>query len=204
MKKSIFVCFAIGLLLVGCKSNEQKAQDLANEAIKKSLYIPDSYDPVSFELDSAFAPYDDPEYRGLILEMMKTGISVQEVQQEMSDAESDMAIWGNGIYSAFSELQYREAKEKYDNAQEKYQNIANKINDQKEKYLKIRNQKPTFIGFKGVQVFRAKNNAGNVLMGKNEIFFDKELSKVIGMLDMEEEDYEMFVEGEKMFADKIN
>lgn len=204
MKNNTLIILALGLLLVSCsKSNEKKAEELAEEAVKKALYIPESYDPVSLQLDSAFAPYDDVAYRSIVLEMMQSGIAIKQAQENLSQAESNMAIWSGDYQTEFGKVEYKQAKDKYDKAQLEVEKITQKALEQKERYLELKSQKPEFIGFKAVHTYRAKNNSGNVLMGNVELLFDKEITQVTNMFDMDSEEYQMFVEGEKMFAEQL-
>lgn len=62
MKKFFYFAFST-LVLVACsQSQEQKAEVLIKESLKKSLYKPETYKPVETKVDSAFAPYDDPAF----------------------------------------------------------------------------------------------------------------------------------------------
>ena len=51
--KKLFLLFSILFVLSSCgKSDEEKLNDLIEEATKASLYIPESYDPVSTQCDT--------------------------------------------------------------------------------------------------------------------------------------------------------
>ena len=43
-------------------SKEAKIKTLVGEYVQNHLFIPDSYDPVEFMIDSAFTPRLDPEF----------------------------------------------------------------------------------------------------------------------------------------------
>ena len=62
-------------------------------------------------------------------------------------------------------------------------NISNEI---KAKYANVHK----FIGFKAQHTYRAKNNAGNTLIGKIEFIFDKDLTHVVAQYDMDSEEYQ--------------
>lgn len=202
MKKHSILYLLLILAITSCvKSNEQKAQELADKATKENLYIPDSYDPISIELDSAFAPFDSPEFTKLITEMTQVGQEVSSINEEIAEAEKSMAIWGDGGLSEYGKLEYNQAKEKYDKAQQSLSNAQALILQQREKFLEMKNHKKEFIGFKGVLKFRAKNNAGNVLMGNNVFLFDKEITKIINMYD--DEEYQTITEMSKLFLQNM-
>lgn len=204
MKKLGIIFLILSMVLVSCsKSNEEKAQSLADEAIKKTLYIPDSYEAVSLELDSAFAPFDSNEFVQLVLQMCQAGKNMQEAKEELEDAESEMAIWNGNYMTEYDKIQYNKAKAKYEKAQETIQKETEKVQQQREEFLKLKNQKPEFLGFKALVTYRAKNNAGNVLMGQDFITFNKDLTKVNSLTNTEDESYQMFKECSKIFLEQI-
>ena len=63
MKK---ICITISLaifLLSSCNNSPtDKANVLIKDDMRKSLIITDSYEPVETKVDSAFAPFDEPEF----------------------------------------------------------------------------------------------------------------------------------------------
>ena len=61
--KNCWYLALFAVIVVACgQSQEQKAETLIKENLKKSLYKPESYKPVETKVDSAFAPYDDPAF----------------------------------------------------------------------------------------------------------------------------------------------
>lgn len=190
MKKILFAIIAISGLLVSCqKSNEDKAAALIKDSMNKTLYHPETYEGVETQLDSAFAPFDSPEFYETTLKVAKLGVEISQAEEEMKDAKSSMSIWSGPYQTAFGRNEYNEAKEKYDNAsaqKDKATEKAQKLADQ----LKTELQKePVFIGFKARHKYRANNNAGNTVFGEAKFVFDKELTQVIAEYDMEGEEY---------------
>ena len=190
MKKVLFAIIAISGLLVSCqKSNEDKATALIKDCMNKTLYHPETYEGVETQLDSAFAPFDSPEFYETTLKVAKLGVEISQAEEDMKDAKSSMSIWSGPYQTAFGRNEYNEAKEKYDNAsanKDKATERAQKLADQ----LKTDLQKdPVFIGFKARHKYRANNNAGNTVFGEAKFVFDKELTKVIAEYDMEGEEY---------------
>lgn len=62
MRRILFLS-ACTLLLAACsQSPKEKAEALIKENLQSTLYYPDTYAPSSTQLDSAFAPYDDPSF----------------------------------------------------------------------------------------------------------------------------------------------
>lgn len=190
MKKILFAIIAISGFLVSCqKSNEDKAAALIKDSMNKTLYHPETYEGVETQLDSAFAPFDSPEFYETTLKVAKLGVEISQAEEEMKDAKSSMSIWSGPYQTAFGRNEYNEAKEKYDNAsaqKDKATEKAQKLADQ----LKTELQKePVFIGFKARHKYRANNNAGNTVFGEAKFVFDKELTQVIAEYDMEGEEY---------------
>jgi hypothetical protein len=49
---------------------------------KEALIIPDSYDQASIEVDSAFTPYDDPQFYELTIELAKDGTAIEQAKSK--------------------------------------------------------------------------------------------------------------------------
>lgn len=52
---------------------------------------------------------------------------------------------------------------------------------------------PEFIGMKAKVSYRAKSNNGNVQIGTAKVLFDKDMTKVINIYDMDGEEYQAFI-----------
>lgn len=190
MKKVIIALFALSAFMVSCqKSNEDKAADLIKDCMNKSLYHPETYEGVETELDSAFAPFDSPEFFEKTLKVAKIGVEISQAEEEMKDAKSSMAIWSGPYQTAFGKNEYQEAKDKYDTANANKEKATEKAQQLAEQLKAELAKKTTFIGFKARHKYRANNNAGNTVFGEAKFVFDKELTKVIAEYDMEGEEY---------------
>lgn len=64
MEKKIFVfVFCICALFLSCaKSPKDAVNVLVEDQVKKDCYHPETYEPVMTRVDSAFTPFDDPEF----------------------------------------------------------------------------------------------------------------------------------------------
>ena len=61
--KRVLLGSALVALFASCsESPEEKVNTLIGEQIKKVLYHPETYDPTETQIDSAFAPFDDPVF----------------------------------------------------------------------------------------------------------------------------------------------
>ena len=182
-----FVC-----LLASCsKSPEQKVKDLVGTEIKKHLYIPESYDLADVKVDSAFAPYDNPEFIELTQELVKKGHEVEEAETDIKDAESSISIWADP-YSSFSRNSLNEARADLKKAQAKEEKSISEAKKLGEKMKKQMDKSPEFIGYKASVSYRAKNNDGDILMSEVFVVFDKNIENITYMMDGK--DYEQYQE----------
>ena len=113
----VFVAFLLGLSLVQCgsnddkettqsKSNEEKALDLINDQMYRTLYDYDSYQPVETKIDSAYhTPYNDTInqkyaiYCGVLYEKL------DECFEKVDNAKRMMAIWSE-LKDSYGRQQY--------------------------------------------------------------------------------------------------
>lgn len=187
MKQRLLLLTLATLIFVGCgASKEKKIEKLVNEEVKKSLYIPNSYDPVETIVDSAFSPYDNPEFLDKMMQLVELSTELEKIDIQLKHAKSSMAIWGDhsyGHYSSFNRNEYEEAKEEYEKAlsqqslfQSKGESIGNEIRE-------IVEEGNYFVGFKVTHRYRAKNNSGQTMMADRVLIIDKEATKVVANYD---------------------
>lgn len=127
MKKYLLFLVASIVFAACSQSPEQKAQKLVEECVKKSLYHPESYENVETEIDSAFAPKDDPAVYEKAVKLYKLAKDGQEYEDNMKRAKSSMAIWSGPYMSSYSRNEYNEAKEKFDFYNDKVEETRSKI-----------------------------------------------------------------------------
>lgn len=210
MKRVLFMVAAT-LLLASCvKTPEQKAEALIKEHLQKSLYHPDTYAPSETQVDSAFAPYDDPEFYEKTLKFAKLGVAITKFDSEASSEKSSMAIWSGPYQTSFGRNNYREAKDKYDVAISKLKKAKEEAAALSEELKKMKEQKETFIGFIATHSYRANNNAGQTVSGNMEFLFDKDMKEIVAAYDMDSEEYKAvaylykMMRGETSIADEVD
>ena len=144
------------ILLAACHNSPiDKANKLIMEEVPKTLYIPNSYDPVETQLDSAFAPYDDPDFCIKTAELQEKEEELQLHKKEAKLAKSIMSIYSDS-YSDYSRNQYQEQKAEYEEANKKIKETEKDIQEIST-YLNQREQEqPKFIGYKAYHRYRAK------------------------------------------------
>lgn len=210
MKRIIYIA-AVTLCLSSCtKTPEQKAESLIQEEMQKTLFHPDTYVAEETSLDSAFAPYDDPDFYEKSLKFVKLNVAVNKYDAEASHQKSSMAIWGGPYQDAFDRNHYREAKDKYNKAIANRDNAIKEANELREELKRLLEQKETFIGFSAIHSYHANNNAGQTVAGNIEFIFDKEMKEIIAEYDMDGEEYQAVsrlykeMRGESSMADGID
>lgn len=201
MKKFIYLSF-LTLVLVACsQSQEQKAEALIKESLKKSLYKPETYKPVETKVDSAFAPYDDPAFFEELTELGKMNSEYEELEEKAKRAKSSMAIWSGPYQTAFGRNEYQEAKEDYDEANAQIDKLKTKGKKQYEKVVSMLQSERKFIGYKALHNYRADNNAGNTLIGNTIFFINQNFTEV--QYSMEAEEYEQVQNAISQFKEQI-
>ena len=200
--KKIFYLALLAIVMVACgQSQEQKAEYLIKESLKKSLYKPETYKPVETKVDSAFAPYDDPAFFEELAELGKMNSEYEEMVSKAKHAKSSMAIWSGPYISAYGRNEYQEAKSDYEEANAKLEKLKTKGRKQFEKIANMLQVSNKFIGYKAVHNYRADNNAGNTLIGNTIFFIDKNFEEIT--YSMEVDEYNQVQEAISSFKEQI-
>ena len=185
--KNYWYLVLLAVIVVACgQSQEQKAEALIKESLKKTLYKPDTYKPVETKVDSVFAPYDDPAFFEELAKMGKMNSEYVDLEEKAKRAKSSMSIWSGPYQTSYGKNQYQEAKEEYDEANTKIEKLIVKGRKQYEKIASMLQGSRKFIGYKAVHNYRADNNAGNTLIGNTIFFIDKNFEEVTYSMEVEE------------------
>ena len=148
MKRFIFI-FSVALLFVSCgQSPEDKANALIKAELRKTLFKPDTYKPIETKLDSAFAPFDDPNLYKIMGDLAKMAAELEGLDYQIKDAKSSMSLWSGPYMSAYGRNEYNEAKNDLNEAQSKYDKLKEKGQAKYQELADILAQKPKFIGYK--------------------------------------------------------
>lgn len=178
------------MLVVSCgKSPEDKAKALIEEEIKKVLYHSETYDPVETLVDSAFTPFDDPEFFNKTIQLCRLEMSIDECDRNMKSAKSSMSIFSELYQSAFVRNEYQEAKNEYDENAHKKKSAEIQVKKLADELKSILSKEKQFIGFKARHRFRANNNVGQTIFGEMMYLFDKNMNQIVASYDMDSEEY---------------
>ena len=200
--KKIFSYVLLSMLLIACsQSQEQKAEALIKESLKKTLYKPDTYKSVETKVDSAFSPYDDPALYEEMAKLGKITSDYQQLEEKAKDAKSTMALWDNPYQTEYERYAYEEAKEEYDEANAQLEKLKTKGRKIYDKVVSMLQEDRKFIGYKAVHNYRADNNLGNTLIGNSVFFIDEDFTKVL--YSLKEEEYDLIQESIKNFIEEI-
>lgn len=168
MKKILSLTFVL-LIITSCvNNNEGKAKKLIKEHLKATMNDYSSYEPMEFsKLDSTYSDFfSTEECKKLINE-----------RDRLSDEQKT----------------YKEYIEKYDSEKidELYQNL---FDDSEVEYYKITAKifradslyKPEFIGWNMSHQFRGANAFGGKIIGMMTFYFNKDITIVIEVVDLNE------------------
>ena len=127
MKTLLFIVVSATMLLSGCKSKEEKANELIKDDMFKVLYDFASYEPIETNIDSAFTSVYTDSIITRHAYFIKIAIEkADEYLDEMKDARKTMEIWSDG-YSSYSNSRYYEAKNKFNENLEKAKACTNMV-----------------------------------------------------------------------------
>ena len=186
-------------MLVSCGNDEskqeptieEKAESLISEQLKSTLYHPETYKPISTQVDSAFINLENLAKIGEICEDLTELFQKQdEYANRLRSAESDKSIYAPNRYynSEFRRTQYNQAKEECEELQAKLNRIAPKIEEAINE-LKSCSKNiycDEFTGWMVYHKFTSKNGANTVTLSGEVIYIcDKELSRCGGGMELE-------------------
>ena len=173
------VCFLILILfLVSCSSPEGKARNAIKEKLKMTLNNFKSYESVKFgTLDSLFSDVTTSSEYEALKTKRESWIKLAE-EEKKADEEKIQTALKNGNPHHIPIIKEFSLMPRCLDSAEAY---LNKLKSVEKSY------KPRFIGWSMTHLYRAKNLAGNYKLNNESFYFDKELSKVVGTIDMLEE-----------------
>lgn len=192
MKKVIG--FILCLMVLGACSRTQgeKANFLIKEDIQKVLVKPDTYEPIETKLDSAFAPYETPEFMENTLKCVQLFMEIKEYKEKIKVAKSMMTIYEDNLGFPYFKNEYNEYKAEYKEATNKRNEIEKRLKRSGRKLKELVNAKREFIGYKTMHHYRADNNAGNTVLGTGFYLFDKDINTIL--ISFSEEEIELIQE----------
>ncbi|MBF1463082.1 hypothetical protein [Prevotella pallens] len=195
MKKVIGFILCLMVLGACSRTQEEKANLLIKEDIQKVLVKPDTYEPIETKLDSAFAPYETPEFMENTLKCVQLFMEIEGYKEKIKDARSMMALYEDNLGSPYLKNEYNEYKAEYKEATNKRNEIEKRLKRLGKKLKELANAKREFIGYKAMHHYRADNNAGKTVLGTGFYLFDKDINTIL--ISFSEEEIELIQEASK-------
>jgi hypothetical protein bfra3_24022 len=186
MKKVIGFILCLMVLGACSRTQEEKANLLIKEDIQKVLVKPDTYEPIETKLDSAFAPYETPEFMENTLKCVQLFMEIKEYKEKIKVAKSMMTIYEDNLGFPYFKNEYNEYKAEYKEATNKRNEIEKRLKRSGRKLKELVNAKREFIGYKTMHHYRADNNAGNTVLGTGFYLFDKDIKTILVSFSKEE------------------
>lgn len=186
MKKVIGFILCLMVLGACSRTQEEKANLLIKEDIQKVLVKPDTYEPIETKLDSAFAPYETPEFMENTLKCVQLFMEIKEYKEKIKVAKSMMTIYEDNLGFPYFKNEYNEYKAEYKEATNKRNEIEKRLKRSGKKLKELVNAKREFIGYKTMHHYRADNNAGNTVLGTGFYLFDKDIKTILVSFSKEE------------------
>ena len=172
---------------------EKRAEKIAKETVVKSLYYPDTYEPVETVVDSAYVSiYTNTDALDAAYKIIDLKQELENLQWDYEQALSDVSLYGDFSYdrSTYRKEKYRQAKGELADAEKKLKNCEA---DLKKQENIIRTCYETinegeFCGWGITHRFRAENGNGNKLIGDVLILTDKDMENVVNVFTSDEFD----------------
>ncbi|WP_288370350.1 hypothetical protein [uncultured Algoriphagus sp.] len=190
MKKSVLSLLSILLILVGCKSKEEKANELINQELFKTLYDYESYQPIETIIDSAFTSiYRDSIILDYAIKATASFKLTNEYLQKTQNAQDIMKIWVSGYSTSYGRQKYLEASEEFDEyiklaetSIEITQAYKDSIKSAAEFFQK------EFIGWEAKHKFRCKTKGGMPDIADYVYIIDPTMKEIIYSEDVNDEE----------------
>lgn len=194
MKKILSFLLA-SLLLFGCQSREEKAQELIKQDMFKTLYDFASYEPIEIKIDSAFTSIYTDTLALLYANTIKILFeNLNDKKAEYKSAKRTMRMWADSS-SPLELYEFNEAKRKVD---EYIDRVDDTLKEADDTYMKIRERSEkkgrSFIGWEARHKFRCKTRGGNFDIGNYLYVFDKDMKKILRSEDLDNKDNLQLIE----------
>ncbi len=172
-----------------CKTEEDKLNDMVANTTMASLYIPESYDPISTKCDTLarnILTEANIKKSAKIISLMREAESLQS----RIDSDIESREYWRGKYGDF----YNDYSKKVQRNEEKRNELKTKANKLFSELIEDYNSKCEFRGFVVEHKFRAKNNFGNIVFGDVIYILNKDKTEIIAAYDTSDDDFIGFVQ----------
>lgn len=190
----LILVIILPLIIISCKSKEDKATDLVKNELSKSLYDFESYEPIETKVSEAYqTAYNDTTCYRLAMAVAYAMDKSSKAFDEAKEAREHMDIWGPPTYysSSYSDSQYRKyrdkAKEKSEEALIAYE-LFKTMGKTLEDSTKVLDDKKV-IGWEIKHRFRCKTRGGQNTIADYRYVVDPDFKVVYFCEDTDDDDY---------------
>ena len=177
--KKIFLLAIVILLVTSCiNNNERKAKKLIKEHLKATMNDYSSYEPMVFStLDTSFSKVvNSPTYKSLIYQYEAAEKDKNYWENKLEEINSKNMIYGRIIDQRGPFIK----ESLIPDYEVDCLKLLKEIDSVKSHF------KPNFIGYQMTHQFRGSNAFGGKIIGMMAFYFDKEITTVIDVVDLNE------------------
>ena len=182
--KKIFFIFTVTLVFI---SFDLAHENVAINRIESYLY---SYygktnKIIELQLDSAFAPYDDPKLYKIVEKHRAISSHIDDLVLIMKQAKSSMSLWSRHKNTKYGRKEFQEALNEY-NMAERYLNNAKEECQKLSNEIKEMLETTKYIGIKAAIVFSYTNREGVTTISNSVLLLDSNLKTLDYICNQEE------------------
>lgn len=191
-KYFIFGAFFTALFFIGCKSREEKALETIRDAMFKTLYNFESYEPIETTVDSLqYDMYGDTLVHSFVMRMKLMDTLIDDYDKEYRDAKKIFDIWDDPRMYYYSDFAYNKRKNAYEDMQKALlaKTVAENVRGSYLDSLIIlkQNHSSELYGWRVHHRFRCKTKGGSPDLCDYVYFMDRKCEKIY--LTIDEKDF---------------
>lgn len=185
---SIFVISGVGYSQTP-QTKEERATSLVQQSLHEELFVRSSYESVEMKLDSAFSPFDSPEYFDKLVEINKLGFKAVAMYKVRDNLEKLISLYESKSSQArhISKQTYLKTRDRYRALTDSINLMVEQINILSESVAQSSEERAEFIGFKATHTYKVVDRDGQILRRKQYLLYDKDISKIIASYNLNDE-----------------
>lgn len=185
---SIFVISGVGYSQTP-QTKEERATSLVQQSLLEELFVRSSYESVEMKLDSAFRPFDSPEYFDKFVEINKLGFKAVAMYKVRDNLEKLISLYESKSSQArhISKQTYLKTRDRYRALTDSINLMVEQINILSESVAQSSEERAEFIGFKATHTYKVVDRYGQILRRKQYLLYDKDISKIIASYNLGDE-----------------
>ena len=187
MKKLSILLLLLPLIIVGCKSNEEKAAELIKKELFKTLYDFDSYSPIeTIVTEAKQSVYTDKAFWAKAKAVSYAFNLASKYRKDYEDVEERIH------YSYSDEQQYYELKKEEEEIKEKmatfFDLAKSTAKSLKDTLQTVDTEK--IVGWEVKHRFRCKTKGGYSTIGNYRYVMDENFKEILIFEDTDDEEFE--------------